>query len=196
MNLNDLIPLKPLNFDIVPSVYDNNFSFLEELIEISKRVNSILEYLKEFNIEEIEKYVDSQINELKIYIDNQDEQLLSEFNGIIRKVYIDMNELSNNLKNYTDSQIITVINYVNSVKNEIEEQIQSIVVGNISVFNPTSGRVEPLDKVLNDIYNTFRTSAITCIEFDELLLSASSFDSKNITAIDFDLYGKDLLVLP
>lgn len=56
------------------------------------------------------------------------------------------------------------------------------------------GLVENVSKVIMDVYETLRQNAITCSEFDALLLSATEYDSKQISAYNFDVNGKVFLL--
>lgn len=193
------LPFEPLEFNFIPSVYDNNYTFLEELIELASRVNTISKYLEEFNVEVIEEYIVKEIEELKKYVDEQDNNIKIELtdyvNEKIEEVYTALNNLEILLKNYTDTQTNYVINLINSLREDLEAQIQNIIVGNILVFNPTNGKKEQLEKSLNDIYNMLRYEAITAQEFDNLELTAQNYDIKEITAQNFDLYSKTILTV-
>ena len=45
-----------------------------------------------------------------------------------------------------------------------------------------------------DIYDMFRENAITCSEFDNLELTATIYDEKEITAYEFDVNSKEILL--
>ena len=45
-----------------------------------------------------------------------------------------------------------------------------------------------------DVYETLRQNAITCSEFDGLELTATEYDSKQISAYNFDVNGKVFLI--
>ena len=199
MNLNGkILPLQPLNFTSIPSVYEDNFTFLEELESLHKTVVEIIAFLEDFNMEKIDEKINIAIEELRVYTDNKNNELDNELRNYINsQIQIINNKLVNlqeNLVFYTDSQISNLLDIINSIKTELEAEIESIVVGNISVLNPTTGTIDPLEKVLTDIYDIFRTDAISCSEFDSLEITATDFDSLQLTASMFDLYSKNLLI--
>ena len=86
-------------------------------------------------------------------------------------------------KAYVDSQIGTV-----------NKRIDEIEVGAVNVYNPLTGLVEPITKVIDDLYNQLRYNAITCSEYDALDLTATGYDGYMITADNFDLNGKTILM--
>lgn len=198
LNNRRILPLQPLNFDMIPSNYENNFTFLENLECIYKKVEEIILFLEDFNMKTIQAKIDEAIEELRIYTDNKNDELdvtlRNYIDGQINTLINTLEQLQTNLQNYTDVKVQGVLDIILSIKNELEEEIEQIVVGNITVRNPTTGTIDPLEKVLNDIYDTFRTEAITVNEFDNLELTATDFDSRQITANAFDLYGKEILI--
>lgn len=198
LNNGRILPLQPLNFDMIPSAYEDNFTFLENLEVLYKKVTEIIEFLKDFNMETIQAKIDEACQELKIYTDLKNDELDIELRNYIDSQITNienaLNLIQEQLKDYTDISVQNVLDILNATKDELEAEIEQIVVGNISVRNPTTGTIDPLEKVLDDIYDTFRTEAITSAEFDALELTATDFDSRQITANAFDLYGKELLV--
>ncbi len=84
--------------------------------------------------------------------------------------------------------------YVDSQINAVNERIDEIEVGAVNVYNPLTGLVEPITKVIDDLYNQLRYNAISCSEYDGLELTATEYDGYMITADNFDLNGKTILM--
>ncbi len=84
--------------------------------------------------------------------------------------------------------------YVDSQIDVVNRRIDEIEVGAVNVYNPLTGLVEPITKVIDDLYNQLRYNAITCSEYDGLELTASQYDGYMITADNFDLNGKTILM--
>lgn len=94
-----------------------------------------------------------------------------------------INEKYNDLKDYVD------------VKDQaLNAKIDNIQIGAISVYDPTTGLLTPLQIVINNIYSSSNVDGLTAEEFDELDLTATEFDAYQITAYDFDTQGKLILV--
>ena len=94
-----------------------------------------------------------------------------------------INEKYNDLKDYVD------------VKDQaLNAKIDNIQIGAISVYDPTTGLLTPLQIVINNIYSSSNVDGLTAEEFDALDLTATEFDAYQITTYDFDTQGKLILV--
>ena len=97
------------------------------------------------------------------------------------------------LKSYTDLQIVNLRAYVDRQDNNLANRITQIEIGNIKVYDPTTGLLSPIQIVINNLYEGSRENALTATEYDALELTATEYDSKELTAYDFDANGKTLL---
>lgn len=84
--------------------------------------------------------------------------------------------------------------YTDTVAAGLEQEIQEISIGQISVFDPTTGYYSPLQVVIDNLYTLGRTDALTASEYDALDLTATAYDAYDLTAYDYDNNGKSLLV--
>lgn len=125
---------------------------------------------------EVEKTITDFKNEVLTDVDNK---LNYQYNQVVQL----LNQYQIVFKAYVDSQI-TVVN----------QRIDDVEVGAISIYNPLTGLVEPIGDVIDDLYNQLRYNAITCSEYDALELTATAYDGYMITANNFDLNGKSILV--
>lgn len=114
---------------------------------------------------EYHNYVTSQINNLKIYVDNQD-----VYYDNLAKGYADTAEYNANA--YTDEK---VLNYT-------------------MMINPITGQYDDVRNVVNDIVFYFHSeNTLTAGEYDALDMTAGAYDAKDLTAYDYDFNGKNLL---
>lgn len=194
--------LNCLNFGyiakVIPLAFNESMSYLEcvyaiqySLNETIKQVNNISDYLENFEanftglqnqINDIKKQIadiNSKINNLETEIINNVNKILKEQNDYV----------TNELKAY---EVITD-NKLEILKTNLENQIKEIELGNIQVYNPTTGTYTSISQAIEDVYNANRTQAINCSEFDALELTATGYDNKNISAFDFDNNSKTLL---
>ena len=112
--------------------------------------------------EEYKAYCTNQINQLTIYVDNQD----IYYNGLSQS-YADHALVEANA--YTDGK---VLDYTMMV-------------------NPITGVYEDVRLVVEDIVNYFHTeNALTAGEYDALELTADDYDAYELTAYDYDFNGK------
>lgn len=148
--------------------------YLEDLTDIKEEITTIENRLTSLNtqveentqsIEDLDSKIDLSIDNLRIYTDN-----LVQSNYDSLKTYVDYND--------------SVLN----------EKIDNIQIGAISVYNPTTGTLDPLQIVINDLYELTNRDGLTATEFDALDLTATEFDAYQITAREFDSEGKIILV--
>ena len=90
---------------------------------------------------------------------------------------------------YCDQCRQDLYRFLDEFRAEILELIQ-----NIEVINPMTGIQDSLQNVLNDFWNYMTKDSFTAGEFDGITanydISAELFDSKNMTAWEFDNQGK------
>lgn len=111
-------------------------------------------------------YVTDRINQLTIYIDNQDVY----YNGLAQGYAA---QAQANANAYTDDKIL---NYT-------------------MMINPITGQYEDVRNVVNDIVMYFHTeNSLTAGEYDALDLTAEDYDAYDLTAYDYDFNGKIRLV--
>lgn len=175
------LPFQP-NFPLLESTMESFdiYGFLNKVVE---RVNYLQKLVEDFDLEEMENL----LNEFKDEIRNQTaEQIAEGLVDIEKRVLSQVRILMNNYQYLLETEI-------QNVQNDLQEQIDNIVVGEIEIYNPLNGLKEPVETVINDLYDLLR-NGITATEFDGLELSATEFDSLEITAYDFDFYGKEILI--
>lgn len=125
-----------------------------------------MEVLKEQITTEYTAFINNQINQLRIYVDNQD-----SFYDEKAKTYADNAVIES--KDYTDQK---VLDYT-------------------MMINPITGEYQDVRLVVDDIVSYFHTDgALTAGEYDALELTATAYDAYDITAFDYDFNGKNLLV--
>lgn len=143
---------------------------IQGMIDASIAANNILltqqlEALKVQITNEYKTYCNTQINNLKIYVDNQDLYFDDLAKGYADTALADA-------KTYTDDQ---VLNYT-------------------LMINPITGEFEDVRDVVTDIITYFHSNdTLTASEYDTLNMTADDYDLKELTAIDYDFNGKNLL---
>lgn len=141
--------------------------YIEQMINTAIETNNITLYarmleLKEQAVSESKSYCNTQINQLKIYLDNQDAYYDNLAKSYAQSALINANA-------YTDGQ---VLNYT-------------------MMINPITGEYEDVRLVVDDIVSYFHTeNALTAGEYDALELTASDYDAYELTAYDYDFNGK------
>lgn len=171
-----------------PFVYDSEESFLEMLRKFYKYLHELTEASKEMS---------DDIIELRTEMNNFEDEIETEIqriNDILVEYDIKIERVRNELMVYVNDQITNLRNYVDSEDALIDERIKQIEIGNINVYDPTTGLYSPIQTVIDNIYDMGRSNAITATEYDALELSATEYDAYELTAREYDLNAKTLLV--
>lgn len=199
MSISLLPPLLPFkyNYGNIPTAFDQCFTLEQQMLWIRVYINNTLiekineqsQVINKIDIDEAKKYTDSQIEILKSYVNQKDEELSNTLTAYILEV---AGQLDITLKNYSDNNLQTARDLIEALKIQLEAEIAEISQ-NVQVFNPVVGYITSIQEAVMDLYEMQRTGAITAIEFDALELTSQEFDNKEITAKEFDLNGKALL---
>ena len=197
------------NFPFIEETFDSLTTY-KMLCKIAGVVNTIQDYLQDLDFEQYVEYVDEQIANLKIYVDSQDENIKNYVDQQVQqaknytdeeiaKLNLQLIQYINNkiqmIKEYSDAQDILLKNYIDEEILKLYKEIEEIATKGIRVYNPTTGEYDYLQNTLNDLYTYLRYYGITANEFDSLGLTALNYDNKLITAREFDLYAKQILMI-
>lgn len=177
----------PISVDAKDMMTDVEFllGILKKLNEVIKQTNDNTEFINDYSgkIEELESKIDGLQQEMAEYKEEVNASIAAEF-VLIR------NELN--------SMIASTLNqanaYTNAQASRLENLINQVSVGQITVYDPTTGVLSPLQTVIDNIYGSGRTAALTASEYDALDLTATAYDAYAITAFEYDYDGKTLLV--
>lgn len=156
-----------------------------------------------------------KLNEMIVQL-NANTKFIDEYNGKIESLedeinnlWIEMNDFEGKISNEITTRFdaiklelqamiattLTQANaYTDSVAARLEDEIEQISVGEINVFDPTTGIYSPLQTVIDNLYDSGRNEAITASEYDALDLSATAYDAYDLTAYNYDQKAKTLLV--
>lgn len=178
---------EPISVDPKDMMTDVEFllGVLKKLNQVILQTNHNTEFINEYSgkIEEIEEEVGKLSEEMQTFqeevnanINQQFIQLKSELQSMIAVAL-------NQATAYTDAQVAV-----------LEGEIAQISVGQISVYDPTTGLYSPLQIVIDNLYGQGRSDALTATEYDALDLTATDYDAYQLTAYDYDTNGKNLLV--
>ena len=177
---------EPISVDPNDMMTDVEFllGVLKKLNETIKQVNSNTAFIDEYSgkIEELEEEMQSLKDEVNDFEASVTQDIANRFIAIKLELQSMINASLTQANAYTDSQIALV-----------EQEIQNISVGDITVYDPTNGLLSPLQSVLDNIYGASRENALTATEYDALELTATAYDAYELSAFDYDKNGKALL---
>ena len=174
---------QPISVDPRDMMTDVEFllGMLKKLNEVIAQVNINSQYIGK--IGEIEAEIEALRTEM--------DQFKIEVNQSIALQFAE-------IKVELQAMIVTALSqakaYTDSVAAGLEQEIQEISIGQISIFDPTTGYYSPLQTVIDNLYTLGRTDALTASEYDALDLTATAYDTYMLTAYEYDNNGKSLLV--
>lgn len=165
---------------------------------------------------ELKEYVDAHMDEIKDELIEMISTFETEINGKMQTLTDNVNAEIDTFESSVNSQLVDIRNTVQAmssslthyIDNKVEileikhdaditalnERIDTLVLEYPDILNPTNGLYEDINKVIEDVYSLARTEAITCTEFDNLVITCNSYDDMEITANNFDVKGKTILM--
>ena len=178
---------EPISVDPRDMMTDVEFllGVLKKLNEVIKQVNS--------NTEFIDKY-SGKIEELEAEMINLRQEMVDFENAINSEIEARFASIKIELQAMIATALTHANAYTDSVASRLEEEIQQISIGQISLFDPTTGIYSPLQIVIDNLYNSSREDALTADEYDALELTATAYDGYELTAQEYDQSAKSLLV--
>lgn len=158
---------------------------LKKLNQVIAQVNKNTAFIDEYSgkIEEIEAQIEALQSEMSQFENDVNASIASQFADI--KIQ---------LQAMIASALLSANAYTDAVASNLEAEIQEISVGQVQVFDPTTGIYSPLQTVIDNLYDSSRQNALTATEYDALELTANDYDAYLLTANQYDRDGKTLLV--
>ena len=182
---------QPISVDPKDMMTDVEFllGMLKKLNEVIKQTNENTEFINNYSgkIEELE----AEISQLYADMNEFKEQTTADINTRFNDIVVELNSA-------IATCLIQANAYTDSKAALLEDEIEQIVIGQITVYDPTTGVRSPLQTVIDNLYDSGRADALTATEYDELddgePLTATAYDAYELTAIEYDSNAKNLLV--
>ena len=171
-----------------PFVYDSEESFLQML-------RKFYQYLHELTV--ASKEMSDDIDALRNEMDNLEQSIqieIDKINDLLVEYDIKIDRVANELRVYVNGEIANLRTYVDTQDSLLDARIKDIEVGNINIYDPTTGLYSPLQTVIDNLYDMSRQGALTATEYDALELTATAYDAYDLTARQYDTEAKTLLV--
>lgn len=184
---------------VAPFVYDNYLTYLELSLALAKKLNELI--LNVNDMSDIVNSIDTNFTEIYAKIDtlnNNIDQLYKDFDNFEVKVYNIIDRrfqiIYNQILSLMNDYQIIFNSQLQELREDLDQQINDIVLGNITAYDPTTGEYENISTVIMNVYDSLRQNSINVNEFESLDLTALVFDQKEITAYNFDINGKMFLM--
>ena len=201
--------------DVIDSVSDEWDKMKQDFQNLSTQVAELQSTVDGLE-EELKEYVDAHMDETKDELIEMISTFETEINGKMQTLTDNVNAEIDTFESSVNNQLVDIRNTVQAmssslthyIDNKVEileikhdadiaalnERIDTLVLEYPDILNPTNGLYEDINKVIEDVYSLARTEAITCTEFDNLVITCNSYDDMEITANNFDVKGKTILM--
>lgn len=177
---------EPISVDPNDMMTDVEFllGILKKLNETIKQVNSNTEFIDKYSgkIEEIEAELISLRQEMQEF----ENEINTEIDARLNEIKIELTSIINTILPQANA-------YTDATAAILREEISEISLGQITVYDPTTGELNNLQSTLDNMYGATREEALTATEYDALELTATAYDAYEITAFNYDRYGKTIL---
>ena len=178
---------EPISVDPKDMMTDVEYllGILKKLNEVILQVNENTSFINNYSgkIEEIENEIENLRNEMVDFEDQINEDITNRFVDI-----------ESQLQSTIATALVQANAYTDALGVRLDNEIREIALGQITVYDPTTGILSPLQTVIDNLYGSTREEAITANEYDGLELTASTYDGYEITAFNYDKYGKSILM--
>lgn len=164
---------------------------VEFLLGVLKKLNEVIAQTNK-NTEFIDNY-SGKIEELQAEVAALREEMSVFENDVNNNIAFQFAQIKVELQSMIATALVQANAYTDSVAANLEEEIEQISIGQISLYDPTTGLYSPLQVVIDNIYSLGRTDALTATEYDALELTATEYDAADLTAFNYDQSGKTLL---
>lgn len=201
--------------DVINSVSEDWDEMKQDFAALSTQVAELQSTVDGLE-EELKEYVDTHMEETKDELVDMIGAFETEINGKMQTLTENINAEINTFESSVNSQLVDIRNTVQAMSSNlthyidnkveileikhdadiarIDERIDTLVLEYPDILNPTNGLYEDINKVIEDVYSLARIEAITCTEFDNLVITCNSYDDMEITANNFDVKGKTILM--
>lgn len=178
-------------FQPTTTVFEDNLTFEEFLTGILCRLNEVIDLVNQHQ-EFIENY-SGKIEEIEAKVN----QLYTDFNDYKVQLNQEIEQRFITIQTQLTEQIASATSYMRAYTDartqELQQQIDNIAIGEITVYDPSTGTIVPLQTALDNLFDSSREGAITASEYDALNMDASVYDGLEITATEYDRNGKAIL---
>lgn len=165
---------------------------VEYLLGILKKLNEMIAQLNA-NTKFIEDY-SGKIEELEAEMALLRADMTQFENDVNANIEARFAVIRSELQAMIATALIQANAYTDAIAANLEHEIQEVSIGLITVYDPTTGILSPLQVVIDNLYGISREDALTASEYDGLDLTATVYDAYQLSAYDYDMQGKNLLV--
>lgn len=196
--LKAICPLPIDNFPFVEGSFDSltEYGYIQKMIKAYNNLIIIVKQHQEFidNYESQIAEIERQIAEVYTILESYDKRIDDKLEELENELELKFNQLTAQVISLIDNNYNILKTYIDEQDAYLENKIDHISIDSIELRDPTTGLISNIQVVINNLFNTFNTDALTASEFDALDLTCTAFENYQITAYEFDTNGKTILV--
>lgn len=179
-------------FEGISTNYQNNLTYAEFLLGVLKKLNEMVETVNEHSdfIDNYAGQIEEMQRELAQFQQDWEQYKIDTNKSIADQIAAFKAEVYGQLS----AQLTQMRSYIDVQDQALHDYIDEVALGQIEVYDPTTGQLEDLQTVINNLFDSGRENALTATEYDGLQLTATYYDGQNISAYDYDMAGKTLLM--
>ena len=145
-------------------------------------IDGLLDEAKAYT-DEIKEQVDAELAAQIVIVNDMIQSARDEFDTQIAMIQGILDDYLAAAEHYTDDK-------VNNLRTYVDNELTNI---GVNIIDPVTGIYGPVQNAIYSLYGLHTGDTLTATEYDTLALSASTYDGKQLNAMDYDLYGKTLL---
>lgn len=165
---------------------------VEFLLGVLKKLNEVIAQTNK-NTEFIDEY-SGKIEEIEAEIAALRQEMVDFKQDVTNDIALQFAQIKIELQAMIATALTQANAYTDAIASQLRAEIEAISVGDIQVYDPTTGILSPLQTVIDNLYGAGRDDALTATEYDALDLTATTYDAYDLSAFNYDKYGKTLLV--
>ena len=165
---------------------------VEYLLGILKKLNEVIAQVNK-NTEFIDEYT-GKIEEIEAEIALLRDEMAEFKKDVNQSIALQFAEIKVELQSMIATTLTQANAYTDAKASQLNDKIDNVALGQISVYDPTTGIMSPLQTVIDNLYGSTRENALTANEYDGLQLTATAYDGYEITAFNYDKNGKEILI--
>lgn len=161
----------------------------QELADIISELQAALDALPETIRAEVTKQVDAALAEIYKMLDEYDARIkaneteVSDLRNIVFNVVAQISSLYSFIETYTNLVGEKVFNQLKAYIDQWSKELPPCVC-------PVDGELEPINTALRHLYD-FYNRGISASNYDDLVITADTYERLNISAKEYDAYGTE-----
>lgn len=143
--------------------------------------------------DELTESVNTKISNFENEVNTNFDNLTNNVNSSLTSIRSDILAFKNTITSYVDNKIEVVETKHSRDIQLVNEKIDNLEFEYPPILNMITGRYDTIQNVLEMLYSMVRTDALTCTEFDALVITCNDFDDLEMSASEFDTNSKNII---